>query len=188
MTVKGYKAFNSDWTCGDKRYEVGKTYHEDNVELCEHGMHFCKDLEDVFRYYEYVPTMRLATVEASGTVIQNDYDSKCVTSDLKVVEELNVDSEAVQLEAVKQDGCAIFYIRNPSEAVQLEAVKQDGWNIQFIDNPSEKIQLEAVKQNYLVIPYIDNPSEAVKLEAVKEDGEAIDYIRKPAKGSEGKKE
>jgi len=30
----------------------------------------------------------------------------------------------MQLEAVKQNGCAIQYIDNPSEAVKLEAVKQ----------------------------------------------------------------
>lgn len=100
MTVKGYKAFESDWTCKGKQYEVGKTYHEDNVELCEHGMHFCKDLEDVFEYYDYKPIMKLAMVEASGVVIQNDYDSKCVTSDLKIVKELNANTEQVQLAAV----------------------------------------------------------------------------------------
>ena len=123
MVVKGYKAFNSDWTCRDKKYEVGKTYHEDNVVLCEHGMHFCKELEDVFKYYDYTPTMKLATVEASGTVIQSNADSKCVTSNLKIVKEINVDSEQVQWGAVKQNGHVIQYIDNPSEKVQLEAVK-----------------------------------------------------------------
>ncbi len=50
-----------------------------------------------------------------------------------------------------------------SEVVQLEAVKQDGLSIQFIRNPSEAVQLEAVKQDWLAIRYIHNPSEAVML-------------------------
>ena len=35
-------------------------------------------------------------------------------------------SEAVQLEAVKQNGSAVHYIKNPSVAVQLAAVKHNG--------------------------------------------------------------
>ena len=38
----------------------------------------------------------------------------------------------MQLEAVKQDGCAIRYIRNPLEAVQLEAVKQNNEVLELI--------------------------------------------------------
>ena len=38
----------------------------------------------------------------------------------------------MQIEAVKQDGYAIQYIKNPSLEVQIEAVKQDGYAIQYI--------------------------------------------------------
>ena len=48
-----------------------------------------------------------------------------------------------QLGAVKQDGCAIQFIKNPSLDVQLEAVKQYGCAIQFIKNPS----LEMINEN-----------------------------------------
>ncbi|CAI3959049.1 unnamed protein product, partial [Commensalibacter papalotli (ex Botero et al. 2024)] len=43
-------------------------------------------------------------------------------------------------------GYSIQYIPNPSEAVQLEAVKNDGYSIQYIHNPSEAVQIEAVKK------------------------------------------
>jgi hypothetical protein len=66
-----------------------------------------------------------------------------------------IEQENHQLEAVKQDGYAIQYIKNPSEQVQLEAIKQNGYAIQFIKNP---------------IYYIKNPSEQVQLEAVKQYG------------------
>ena len=39
--------------------------------------------------------------------------------------------EAVQLEAVKQDGYVLQYCSNPSEAVQLEAVKENGYALQY---------------------------------------------------------
>ena len=93
---------------------------------------------------------------------------------------INFGSEQAQLEAVKQDGYAIQYIKNPSEQAQLEAVKQNGMAIQYIKNPSEQLQLEAVKQNGMAIQYIKNPSEQVQLEAVKQHGYAIQFIKNPS--------
>lgn len=59
---------------------------------------------------------------------------------------LGTASDKVQLEAVKEDGFSIQFIKNPSQEVQLEAVKQDGFSIQYIKKPSQEVQLEAVKQ------------------------------------------
>ena len=71
-------------------------------------------------------------------------------------EDLNNASEEVQLEAVKQNGCRIDYIKNPSLQVQLEAVKHNGRAIQYIENPSLEVQREAIKQNPFSIWYIEN--------------------------------
>ena len=90
------------------------------------------------------------------------------------------DNEKEQLEAVKQDGYAIDYIKNPSEAVQLAAVKQNGNAIRFIKNPSEAVQMAAVKQNGYAIYFIKNPSKAVQVAAVKQNGYAIRYINNPS--------
>ena len=45
----GYKVFRSDWTCSpdgnSKQYACpGKFEEEGPLSLCEHGMHFCKQL------------------------------------------------------------------------------------------------------------------------------------------------
>ena len=45
----------------------------------------------------------------------------------------------VQLDAVRYDGCAIQWIKNPSEELQLEAVKQNADVIQYIKNPTHKV-------------------------------------------------
>lgn len=84
--VKGYKVFNPDWTCREKQYEVGKTYHEECVVLCEHGMHFCKRLVDCFNYYSFDPHNKVAEVIAHGDVIENKY--KCCTDILEIVREI----------------------------------------------------------------------------------------------------
>ncbi|WP_164703572.1 DUF4116 domain-containing protein, partial [Aliarcobacter skirrowii] len=59
--------------------------------------------------------------------------------------QLKIMAKENPLKAVRQNGYAIRYIKNPSEEVQLEAVKRNVNAIEYIKNPSEKVQLEAVK-------------------------------------------
>ena len=46
-------------------------------------------------------------------------------------------TEKEALEAVKQDGDALRYVKDQSEAVCLEAVKQDGHALQYVDFTKE---------------------------------------------------
>ena len=51
------------------------------------------------------------------------------------------------LEAVKQDGHALRYVKDQTEAVALEAVKQDGYALRYVKDQTEAVALEAVKQD-----------------------------------------
>ena len=54
--MKGYKVFNSDWTCRGFQYEVGKTYEIKNKPIiCKCGFHFCTDLKNCFLFYSFNP-------------------------------------------------------------------------------------------------------------------------------------
>lgn len=47
MSVKGYKVFNSDWTCRGKQYSCPGTFEEFvSPSVCNVGMHFCKNAAD----------------------------------------------------------------------------------------------------------------------------------------------
>lgn len=94
--MKGYKAFNSDWTCRDFKYEVGKTYeHEGEIVLCESGFHFCQSLSGVIYYYPLRPTTHFCEVEALGYIISG-YD-KHVTNKIKIVKEISFDDVLIEL-------------------------------------------------------------------------------------------
>ena len=65
--VKGFKGTEKDMSCKGYRYELGKQFDLDddiNPVLCEKGFHFCKNLENVFRYYSIGDGNRFFEVEA----------------------------------------------------------------------------------------------------------------------------
>ena len=88
--IKAYKAFNSDLTCKDFQYEVGKEYHhKGKLELCEAGFHACARLADCFLFYTFSEVeTRVAEVLVWGKVAYEDADVKLCASNIKVVREL----------------------------------------------------------------------------------------------------
>ena len=87
MSVKGYKVFNSDWTCRGKQYSCPGTFEEFvSPSVCNVGMHFCKNAADCFRYYDFDPNNHVAEVIAHGTVAEDD--NKCATNKLEIVREI----------------------------------------------------------------------------------------------------
>lgn len=87
MIVKGYKVFNSDWTCRGKQYSCPGTFEEFvSPSVCNVGMHFCKNAADCFRYYNFDPNNHVAEVIAHGTVAEDE--NKCATNKLEIVQEI----------------------------------------------------------------------------------------------------
>jgi len=93
--VKGYKVFNKDWTCGDKQYSCPGVFKEyGKLEMCKHGMHFCRIAADCFSYYKFCAENHVAEVIASGTVLEGR--GKCCTDKLEIVREIPWD-EVLQI-------------------------------------------------------------------------------------------
>jgi len=87
METKGYKVFNSDWTCRGFQYKVGETYEiAEEPELCKQGFHFCKKAVNCFYYYNFNPENKVAEVRALGDV---DTDgTKSCTNKIQIVREI----------------------------------------------------------------------------------------------------
>lgn len=85
--MKGYKVFNPDWTCRGKQYTCpGKFEEEGKLEVCGHGMHFCKNAADCFNYYSFNSENKVAEVIAYGEVLTDD--DKFCTDKLEIVREI----------------------------------------------------------------------------------------------------
>ena len=87
--MKGYKVFNSDWTCRGYQYEIGKTYEiAENPQCCKVGFHFCERLADCFNYYSFNTNNKVAEIEAIGEIDFDDTNSKRCTNKIVILKEL----------------------------------------------------------------------------------------------------
>ena len=85
--VKGYKVFNTDWTCRGFKYAVGETFEEEvKPSVCHRGFHFCEKAADCFNYYHFDPANKVAEVLALGDVVTKG-DKSC-TNKIQIVREI----------------------------------------------------------------------------------------------------
>ena len=96
-TIKGkeviaYKGMNYDITCKGFRYEVGKTYKTDKVELCEIGFHACLNPIDVLDYYPKYLSSRYFKVKLSGEITKcSMWDTNVAATEITILEEIPSD-------------------------------------------------------------------------------------------------
>jgi sporulation protein YlmC with PRC-barrel domain len=60
------------------------------------------------------------------------------------------------MEAVKQNGMALEFVKDQTENICMEAVKQCGFALKFVKDQTEKICIRAVKQNCSALPFIND--------------------------------
>ena len=65
------------------------------------------------------------------------------------------------IEAIKENGFEIQYVKNPDEELQLMAIEENYFSIRCIPNPTEKVQLKAIENGYWVVKYIAKPCQKV---------------------------
>jgi hypothetical protein len=104
MGMKGYKVFNSDWTCQDFQYEVGKTYEMDEEPIiCKRGFHFCQKLKDCFYFYPFNKDLiKIAEVEALGEMDEDlcDVATKYCTNKIKIIREIRFEDLITETQLV----------------------------------------------------------------------------------------
>ena len=87
--MKGYKAFNNDLTCRDFQYEIGQVYEIDEVPVvCQIGFHFCKNIQDVYNFYDMNNNTRVCEIEALVDIVSTPDNTKFCTNKIKIVREI----------------------------------------------------------------------------------------------------
>ena len=91
--MKGFKAFEKGLICRGKQYAENTVFEEETAEICESGMHFCKNPLDVLDYYPLIDGngefSDFAEVEALDEAKTDDNKKYC-TKKLKVGAKLSL--------------------------------------------------------------------------------------------------
>ena len=88
--MKAYKGFTKKMTChGGFQYEEGKSYHEDNAKLCDHGFHACEYPLDCLNYFPPAKSV-FYEVELDGITGEREGDTKICGTDIKIGAKLDV--------------------------------------------------------------------------------------------------
>ena len=95
--IKGYKIFDSDFTCRDMKYKVGETFKVNGkIGICKNGIHFCLSPFDCLDYYPFIDCNgnfnKFAQVEGYGEIDKNTANNrtKVAVSNLDVIKELTL--------------------------------------------------------------------------------------------------
>ena len=85
--MKGYKAFKKGMMCLNKQYAENTVFEEEEADVCQKGMHFCKNPMDCLDYYPLIDddgnVVEIAEVEALDEC-KTDGNKKFCTRKLKV--------------------------------------------------------------------------------------------------------
>lgn len=87
-----------------------------------------------------------------------------------------VQTPAMCLAAVQQNGLSLEYVRKQTPEVCLAAVQQDGDALQFVREQTPKLCLAAVQQTGFALTYVKEKTPEICLAAVQKDGWALYYV------------
>ncbi len=98
MEIYGYKCFNKDMTTRyGQKLEAGKIYKTENeVKFGNdgHGYHFCKNMEDTFRYFDSNEGISICYVKGFGKIDEYEddyygYYDMYAAENIEIIKELN---------------------------------------------------------------------------------------------------
>ena len=90
--ITSYKGFNSNLSCRDFQYEVGKEYAVNGeVKLCVNGFHASENPLDVLDFYNDFLTDRYCIVEQYGDIDESSDKIKIASSNIRIKEEIGWD-------------------------------------------------------------------------------------------------
>nr|DAF67542.1 MAG TPA: hypothetical protein [Caudoviricetes sp.] len=87
--MKAYKGFNKNLQCRGYRYEIGKTFEEDDASLCSKGFHACEYPLDCFNYYAPADS-RYCEVEIEDNGERNSEDTKVCGKKIRIGAEVGI--------------------------------------------------------------------------------------------------
>lgn len=116
--MKAFKGFNKDMTCRGFQFEEGKTYEENEADLCNSGFHACEYPLDVFNYYPPADSV-FHEVELEDVSDKRDFDSKVCGKKITIGARISI-ARMVEL--------SVQYIQSKIDKTKKQHVMTGDWS------------------------------------------------------------
>ena len=142
--MKAYKAMDSNMTCRGFKYELGKEYETENIEMCKRGFHACRKISDVFEFYKY--DSRIFEVEMSGAIEHEGTKSVC--SKIIIRREIDTLDDVGEYDKDKM----LFWDSARGNLSIVEFLRDNGANIHAVDDLA--LRLAAENGHFPVVEFL----------------------------------
>jgi hypothetical protein len=153
---------------------------------CGRGGLYFSDLDNIFKWlhiYAYNPDLLIACVRLpeDAQVISIDGCKKKYKSDKIILSNIQrldcmLSDPVICMEAVKQDGLALQFVKEQTDLICMEAVKQDCLALQFVKEQTDLICMEAVKQDGLALQFVKKQTKDICIQAIKNKRMVLKYV------------
>ena len=144
------------------------------------GIYFCEfnNFVEYLNYgYNHMHFMRNVVISDDAQVFEEPngkYKSdKIILLDKSVIFE----NKEICLEAVRQNGCKLQYVKEQTPEICLVAVRQNGCALMFVKDKTPELCLDAIRQDGYALKYVKHQTPVICLEAVKQYGYALQYVK-----------
>jgi hypothetical protein len=152
--MKGYKAFNSDFTCRDYQFSENSEHKVDGKPiLCFQGFHFCTEMNDCFKYYSLTEDTILCEIEALGDVISEPDYTKHATNHIKILNRVELDFDELLDELSNHKDSSLRYEAasntKTSSKILAKLSNDDDWVVRYqvAQNPNTSSKILAKLSN-----------------------------------------
>ena len=147
------------------------------------GIYFCQ-LEHMFKWLSYGDNLMyyIRSVTLPDNAKVEEYDKHWRADRIILGERLKIadleiwDNKKICSEAIKENVCALRFVKDQTIEICLEAIKQNSYAIQYVKDQTERICSEAIKKNPYIIEYVRNQTAELCMEAVKNEGLSLKYV------------
>ena len=181
-----YKILNSKWNHHEFQYKLGlniDTIPFNPTGSCQSGGLYYTDEKHIVKFFEYGCDIAEVEIPEDANVYKDPREDKWKADKLIILRVYPIADwdkwrdPAFCLEAVRQDGCALRYVKEQTHEICLEAVRRNGRVLRYVKEQTHEICLGAVRQDGLALQYVKEQTHEICLEAVRQDGCAICYVK-----------
>jgi hypothetical protein len=169
----------------DQQYKIGLntcTMKIDKYGSYQSGGMYFTNQSQLGCFYKCGELVAIIRIPDNAHVVKESYASGRWRADQIIIDRFeSIDTywsdEFFCLDACRQDGMALQFVKEQTEEICLEACRQDGMALQFVKEQTEEMCLKAVTQDPLLLEFVKEQTEEICLKAVEQNGMALEYVK-----------